>query len=67
MRKWQIGAIAGGGVMAVVAGLMAMTNPDQASYEVFATGALIAYAGENLCPKVPILGQLQCESLLKTN
>ncbi len=66
MRKWQIGAI-GGVVLAAVAGGMIMTNPDEASYEAFATEALINYAGENLCPKVPFLGRMQCESLLKTN
>lgn len=67
MKKWKIVAIASGLAVAALGGIMAATNPQQPAYEVFATGALIDYAGENLCTKVPIIGQAQCESLLRTN
>jgi hypothetical protein len=68
MKRWKIIAITGGLLfVAAVGGSMVATNPRQEAYEAFATGALIEYAGENLCTKVPILGKAQCEALLNTN
>lgn len=66
MKTWKIVAIAAG-LVAATGVIMALTNPKQEAYETFATGALIDYAGENLCPKVPIIGKAQCETLLSTN
>jgi uncharacterized protein YceK len=67
MRKWQVAAIAVGVLLAGLGAVMAATNPDQQAYESFATEALIDYGGKKLCPKVPFLGQSQCQSLLQSN
>ena len=65
--KWQIGAIAAAVVLAGVGAIMAATNPQPDAYEAFATEALVDYGGKKLCPRVPFLGQTQCQSLLKSN
>ncbi len=67
MKRWKIAAIASGLLVTALGAIMAATNPRQDAYEAFATQALIAYAGENLCPKVPVIGRAQCETLLSTN
>ncbi len=67
MKKWKIAAITTGILLAGVGVAMAATNPTQEAYEEFATGALIDYAGKNLCTKVPILGAAQCQLLLEKN
>jgi uncharacterized protein YceK len=67
MKTWQITAIAGVLLLAGLGSVMVTNNPDQEAYETFATQALVDYAEQNLCKKVPIIGSAQCRSLLTSN
>ncbi len=60
-------AIAGVVLLAGLGSALVLNNPDQEAYEGFATQALIDYAEQNLCKKVPFLGAAQCKSVIVSN
>lgn len=51
----------------VLAGLMALTNPKQASYENFATDQLTAYLEANGCDRLPFGLEKRCPDLVRDN
>ncbi|MCS6815250.1 MAG: DUF4359 domain-containing protein [Cyanobacteria bacterium] len=58
-------------ILAGVGAIMALTNPDQSSYERYATQRLTAYLQDNVCtPQLKLLGaslQQDCRRLLMEN
>lgn len=69
MRGLKGFATIAGFAIAILAAVLAATNPSQDSYEEFATQQLNAYLEESVCAKTPNgFGiQIQCELLLKSN
>lgn len=70
MSKWlKNSLIVGSAVMAGIAGVLAITNPNQQAYEDFATEQLMIYAKQELCADVSqdLGGFLNrsCESLVE--
>jgi hypothetical protein len=63
MQRITIAAIVG----LLGMGILAITNPSQASYEEYATKELILYARENLCNQVPLGLSNQCQGFLHSN
>jgi hypothetical protein len=66
-RKGILAAIAA--IFGLVGVGMAVTNPNQAAYETFATEQLTVYLQDNVCKKVPVGFNLnqQCRSALRSN
>ena len=71
MGFWKNTMVLGGVAIAGLAGVMTLTNPDNGSYEKYATQKLTGYLEENVCTEIPsILEDLlsnQCGSLLRKN
>ena len=69
MKKIKMGAIIGGCVLLGLGGALAITNPEQAAYDDFATQAAIAYLKAEVCAKAPTVFGLQrlCQSELESN
>lgn len=69
MQGLKAAMVVGGLVVSCVGVAMAATNPNQETYEAFATQKLIGYLDEKLCTKVPAEFSLkaQCKSALQTN
>jgi uncharacterized protein YceK len=66
MQGLKVAAIAGI-TLAGVGAILAATNPDQATYERFATQQLIVYLDQNACIKAPFGLKERCQSLLESN
>ncbi|MDJ0703576.1 MAG: DUF4359 domain-containing protein [Leptolyngbyaceae cyanobacterium MO_188.B28] len=71
MGFWKNTLSLGGIAVAGLVGVMTLTNPDNGSYEEYATQQLTVYLEENVCTELPsILGDLlsnQCGDLLRKN
>jgi len=71
MGNFRVGTWLSGGILLIVAALLFMTNPDQATYETYAVKRLSTYAKNDLCQDLP--GTIEeflsesCESLIDAN
>ncbi len=69
MTPWKLAAAIGGIVLGITGGALIVTNPDQATYESFATTKLVDYLGREVCSNaVQTLGlNRDCEKFLRSN
>jgi len=71
MGNFRVGTWLSGGILLIVAALLFVTNPDQATYETYAVKRLSTYAKNDLCQDLP--GTIEeflsesCESLIDAN